>query len=249
MLISKAKDLTGMRFGRLTAIEIASHKPVKWKCVCDCGNIVNVQTCHLISGHTQSCGCYMRDRVSEANSKDLTGMQFGRLIAINRVPVGHVTPAGQELVQYQCMCECGNFCDVLAMNLVKGNTQSCGCIGASSGEALTEDYFKRYSIPFCCEYWFDNLRSSTSNRPLRFDFALMDSDSNVVCLVEYQGEQHYYAPERNTDFGRQQREVTDKLKRDYCSDNDIQLFEIRYDDELESQLDIVREYYLAHKAG
>lgn len=54
------KDLTGQRFGKLTALEITSDRSdrrVKWKCQCDCGNIVNIRSSYLISGHTQSCGC------------------------------------------------------------------------------------------------------------------------------------------------------------------------------------------------
>jgi hypothetical protein len=53
-------DLTGLKFGRLTAIEesppTASGK-VKWLCVCTCGKEVRVQATCLKTGHTKSCGC------------------------------------------------------------------------------------------------------------------------------------------------------------------------------------------------
>lgn len=53
------QDLTGMRFGRLTVLEL-SHKDVYgyvWKCKCDCGNITNVYRMNLKDGSTKSCGC------------------------------------------------------------------------------------------------------------------------------------------------------------------------------------------------
>lgn len=55
----KRADLTGLRFGKLTAIKVSGSKPVKWECLCDCG-----RTTHVLAGGltkkvnaTQSCGC------------------------------------------------------------------------------------------------------------------------------------------------------------------------------------------------
>ena len=56
----KKIDLTGQRFGRLTAIKRAyvdkDHESF-WLCKCDCGNEVVVGIGCLNSGNTQSCGC------------------------------------------------------------------------------------------------------------------------------------------------------------------------------------------------
>ena len=54
------KDISGQRFGKLTAIkrvDNAEDKRVKWLCQCDCGTITEVQGNNLTNGHTQSCGC------------------------------------------------------------------------------------------------------------------------------------------------------------------------------------------------
>lgn len=62
---ARARDLTGMRFGKLTALRIYdAGKPrrVYWLCQCDCGNTATVRSADLLSGATQSCGCY-RDYV------------------------------------------------------------------------------------------------------------------------------------------------------------------------------------------
>ena len=54
----KALDLKGQRFGKLIAIKKAKSKNGKtyWLCRCDCGEYKEIQTCHLTSGTTQSCG-------------------------------------------------------------------------------------------------------------------------------------------------------------------------------------------------
>lgn len=52
------KDLTGMRFGKLTAIRyIKTGNSVKWVCRCDCGNEVISYGYDLHRGRTVSCGC------------------------------------------------------------------------------------------------------------------------------------------------------------------------------------------------
>ncbi len=59
------KDLTGVRFGRLTAIrrteEYASNGSVKWECKCDCGGATFVNIDALTSGSTRSCGCLSKE--------------------------------------------------------------------------------------------------------------------------------------------------------------------------------------------
>lgn len=62
------KDLTGEKFGRLTVVKrIEDHyypsgrHDVQYRCMCDCGNAVNVLGIHLRSGHTSSCGCYRQE--------------------------------------------------------------------------------------------------------------------------------------------------------------------------------------------
>ena len=56
---TKRLDLTGQRFGKLTAVEPAANigRRTAWLCRCDCGKETVVKTVWLRSGHTKSCGC------------------------------------------------------------------------------------------------------------------------------------------------------------------------------------------------
>jgi hypothetical protein len=114
----------GQVFGRLTVLEDVGrqHEEVLWRCLCECGNIVEVSSNHLQSGHTQSCGCLQKERVSEAHKKDLTGQRFGKLTVLEDVGRSKVNG-----VIWKCICDCGNTVDVITASLQSGNTQSCGC--------------------------------------------------------------------------------------------------------------------------
>lgn len=55
---SRMRDLTGQRFGSLTALYVTdriSGSSRVWHCRCDCGNEVDVSSNALVKGHTQHC--------------------------------------------------------------------------------------------------------------------------------------------------------------------------------------------------
>lgn len=58
--MGKFIDLTGQKFGRLTAIERTDNNKYNhtcWLCRCECLTECIVEGYRLTSGHTQSCGC------------------------------------------------------------------------------------------------------------------------------------------------------------------------------------------------
>jgi hypothetical protein len=61
------KNLKGIKFGRLSVVEYAGQTPSyhhKWRCVCECGNSIEVYAGNLIKGPSVSCGCYQRQSSS-----------------------------------------------------------------------------------------------------------------------------------------------------------------------------------------
>lgn len=64
--MGKINDLTGRRFGRLTALEYGGRKNGRtlWRCVCDCGEETITGYSNLLYGITKSCGCLgMENRI------------------------------------------------------------------------------------------------------------------------------------------------------------------------------------------
>jgi hypothetical protein len=65
------KDITGQKFGRLTAVSYAGALGKRrsfWDCVCECGKPARVESGKLRSGHSKSCGCLKHD-VGVANGR------------------------------------------------------------------------------------------------------------------------------------------------------------------------------------
>ena len=70
--MSKANDLTGKKFGKLTVLERCENSKsgyVRWLCKCDCGNNSIVYAGNLTKKHTTSCGCYKKQKTIEVKTK------------------------------------------------------------------------------------------------------------------------------------------------------------------------------------
>jgi hypothetical protein len=71
--IKRHRDITGQRFGRLTAIRCLGPKPglksrcAYWEVQCDCGNVRIHRIGVLTKGVVHSCGCFR---------KEITGAKF-----------------------------------------------------------------------------------------------------------------------------------------------------------------------------
>lgn len=58
--------------------------------------------------------------------QDLTGKKFGKLTVISRAE-DYIKPNGHKIIQWDCLCECGNETIVRGEYLKSGHTKSCGC--------------------------------------------------------------------------------------------------------------------------
>lgn len=126
----RAKDLTGQRFGQLTAVEPTEERSsgggVIWRCVCSCGGEAQVQTDQLTGGRTRSCGCLNREQIAEVGRqihRHLTGRRFGRLTVLRPTEERR-----DRQIVWLCRCDCGNTTLVRTNSLTCGNTRSCGCL-------------------------------------------------------------------------------------------------------------------------
>jgi len=141
----KAPDLTGQRFGRLTALERLDQKrgsTYLWRCRCDCGKEAEVYADVLRSGGTKSCGC-ARQEALKRRAVDIRGQRFGRLIALEPLE----KRMGGSVV-WRCQCDCGRQTEASYNSLTHGNTRSCGCLNREN-ESLSTSL--RYIDGTCVE--------------------------------------------------------------------------------------------------
>lgn len=129
------KNLIGKKFGRLTVVSRAQNKVsqsgvtcIMYNCVCDCGKQTVAHATSLISGNTQSCGCYLAERRVEANFNDVTGQRYEHLTAIRNLGKGD-----DGRYKLECLCDCGNT--TIINRTAWGKTKSCGCIQFTASAA------------------------------------------------------------------------------------------------------------------
>ena len=222
-------DLIGVTFGDLEVIERDTSKPsgsgcpIYWICRCKCGNLISIRSSHLKSRKKLNCGCNNEGHSNQI-SEDLVNQRFGKLLVIKKVNDNLGKGA-----RWLCLCDCGNEKIILARYL-KESTRSCGCLGNSHGENLIAEILINENIEFKTQVSFKDLIGK--EKPLRFDFGVY-KNNQLKYLIEYQGIQHFEPVEH---FGGKEKfdilQEYDKLKKEYCARNNIEIIYINYQEEI-----------------
>lgn len=229
------KNEIGNKYGKLTVIEEVKERgkdrSVQWLCQCECGNTKIVRGKDLRNGKIKSCGCYEQETRGQSLLTNEIGNKYGKLTVIDKIRPDNKT------TYWKCQCECGNITYVYGPNLRSGVTKSCGCT-RSYNNAKIKEFLEKNNINHKAEVAFSDLVTEKGGHP-RFDFGIYNENNQLIGLIEYQGEQHYID---KGNFGQVQREYTDNLKKVYCLDKNIPLFEIRYDENVLEKLKQLLSY-------
>lgn len=116
----KTIDLTGKIFEKLTVLKQSDTKKngkLSWDCLCECGNIVIINTAHLKV--IKSCGCYKKE--TGRNKNDLLDQRYGSILVI--APAENIGTYSAWL----CRCDCGNEKIIKSTYLIEGKSTTCGC--------------------------------------------------------------------------------------------------------------------------
>lgn len=134
-------DLSGQKIGKLTVIErIPDSKPIRYRCKCDCGKELTASYYDLRDKKRTDCGCVPKRRLSRI--KDLTGMQFDRLLVLGLNDQVHVSKCGAKATLWDCQCSCGEQCVVKGEDLKQGKTKSCGCLYMEKNKNVTRERYE-----------------------------------------------------------------------------------------------------------
>lgn len=105
----------------------------------------------------------------------------------------------------------------------------CDCHKISSFQWIVTKILIANNVPYRVEVSFPDLYGTGHVNKLRYDFSILDSDGNIKCLIECQGEQHFRPVDEfggESQFEAQKK--NDDLKRAYASEHGIPLYEIPY---------------------
>lgn len=234
-------DITGQKFNMLTALEKTDKRTsgglIIWRFQCECGNIIEKPAAHVKSGNTKSCGCLKRKTFQKLNEKAsekakiLIGEKFGKLTVIEDLGLReHVK--GHNRRWYKCLCDCGNYKEVMGNQLKQGQTSSCGqCNFTSKGEYKIKTLLEEEGYIFNYDFVLPELFQETGRR-LRFDFVIYNKDFSIKRIIEFDGRQHITGPDkghwsRTTDTLETIRE-RDSLKNNFCKKHNYILVRIPY---------------------
>ena len=217
--------------------EVISREPYNdnggrpiWICKCRCGEIRDLDRYTLLTGASKSCGCLRHEQLIEMNMNRgqliKIGQRFGKLVALQ--DLGLKDYHGVLRRYTLCQCDCGSKpIEILNNTLLTGGKQSCGCI-ASRGENYITQLLQNNNIKYKKEYTFPDLLSK-NNYYLRFDFAILSNNNDLLFLLEYDGEGHYKNPTGNwTNYTLEEIQERDRIKNKYCLAHDIILKRIPY---------------------
>jgi len=132
----------GYRLGKLTVAaptEKRKNGYIVWRCKCDCGGEILLDTRCLQRGTVTDCGCSSKVKPGQ---KDLTGRRFGKLICLE--PTDRRGPGGG--VVWRCRCDCGNECLAVSTQLLHGYKKSCGCLNSATPQDLTGQVFGQLTV-------------------------------------------------------------------------------------------------------
>lgn len=124
--MTKATDITGKVYGRLTVLHRAgSDKEGKatWAVRCECGTEKVVRGKHLRLKAILSCGCLSAETTAAMRKRDLAGQKFGRLLALEST-----NKRVRGCIVWKFKCDCGGEIDLPSHSVTTGNTKSCGCL-------------------------------------------------------------------------------------------------------------------------
>ena len=119
---------------------------------------------------------------------------------------------------------CGNRWETTPNHFLRG-TFCPKCAVRSKGELKIRKYLEKHNINFKEQFTINECRHIN---PLPFDFAIF-KNNKLELLIEYEGEQHF-KPTRFRGAKDKFKETirNDRIKRNYCKENNINLLEIPY---------------------
>lgn len=219
-------------FELVSMIYETNKKKLKWKCLKEkCGEIFEATWGNIISN--KGCSYCAGKQVGLSNCLATNNPE----LAAEWHPTknGELTPYDVTLnsgqyIWWECK-ECGHEWVVRVAD--RNNGTNCPKCNESKGESKIDHILNSLNLIHAIQYTFPVLLSD-KRKLLRFDFAVFNKYNKLMCLIEYDGHQHF-KPIR---FGGISMEKAieiykttvkyDIRKNLYCAKNNIPLIRIPY---------------------
>jgi len=169
-----------------------------------------------------------------SGNKKLTTEEFiekAKKIHGNRYDYSLVEYSGAKNKIRIICSEHGIFEQIATNHIGKGNESGCPMCNESKGEKLIKNIFINKNINFISQYRFLDCKNK---RPLPFDLYLPEYN---IC-IEYDGIQHFIPRWGGIDALNIIKK-NDAIKTKYCLDNNIKLYRIKYNENIQEKFKII----------
>lgn len=220
-------------------VTIGSYKIVWWLC-----SICGYEWCTTVFNRSRGRGCPSCSGFVVTDNNRLS-LKYPELVEDwDFIKNGDLLPSNvsfgsEKKVWWKCKV-CGYEWEAIIYSRSCGN--GCSECASSKGEKRVVKFLNENYISYTPQYRFTDCRNK---KPLPFDFYLLDYKT----LIEYQGIQHYKEVYKNFWGGKvtlADRQRNDKIKLDYCKNNNIPLLVIPYWD-FNNIETILQEYLFKEK--
>lgn len=219
----------GDKFGELTILEDTKKRApdgsIIWRCSCSCGNnnyeTVSAELRRKPPRNKIHCNNTIH------NIKDISGKVFGE------VEVLSFSDITNKKAYFNCKClRCNKLFRARGNDLLTHHVQSCGCRkGYSKGAEKIFNILSENNILFKTEISFKDCLTEKNNA-MFFDFGIYNEAEELLYLIEYDGEQHYYYNNGdktwNTEEHFKRTKMRDNIKNVWCKNHNIPLIRIPY---------------------
>lgn len=192
-----------------------------------CGNQYYVRPNDFFNGRR----CPVCSRKNGSKNKTISFSKIKQIV--NQQTNGEYDILPQNYKNVRCKAifyhkKCGNFYETYPYIFLLGSR--CPFCKSSKGEKSVAQYLQKNNVIFKAQY---KIPECKDKRPLPFDFAVFNSNKTLNCLIEYQGEQHFYDPfsYHNQFFSKEsvlRTQKHDVMKLKYCKDHGIKLIRINH---------------------
>lgn len=217
--IKKAKFIHKDKYDYSEVKYVGAYINVKIKCSI---HGIFEQTPH---NHIHGTGCPKCAKNLKLNTNDF--IKKAKFVHGNKYDYSEVKYVGnKEKIKIKCPIH-GIFEQTPNNHL---NNQGCSKCKQSKGENKIEEFLLKNNIKYYNQKTFNDCKHK---RKLEFDFYLPEYN---MC-IEYDGKQHFEPIEYfGGDVILETQKKIDKIKNEYCKNNDINIIRIKYNENIEDNL-------------
>lgn len=196
-----------------------------WECLINTCNFIWEASPHAVINHKTGCPkC--------AKTFPLTNEIVDQRLKDNNrklIRIGNIINANTNIL-WECTVCRRNW--EASPNNVLNNGSGCPKCKFSKGILKIEQVLLKLNLKHIFEFSFENCKGK--RRKLPFDVAVFDINNNLICLIEYDGRDHFFPvndrgnPSRFNRKNYNEMLKSRKIKQEYCNNNGINLIEIPF---------------------